>query len=60
MAIAGASGVSLVSGGKILYRIYGVARSEIIAGKLAILNQETHGFPITTPSPSASLRQSKF
>nr|GMC89662.1 hypothetical protein VITISV_043636 [Ipomoea batatas] len=56
-AIAGASGVSLVSGGYNLYKINGVAKRATNAGKLAALNQETHGDETTTPSSSASLRQ---
>ena len=42
VAMAGASGVSLISGGKSLNRIKGVAKREINAGKLAAFNQETH------------------
>ena len=56
----GASGVSFVSGGKILYSRYGVASRETIAGKLAALNHDTHGFEIITPSSSASFKHNKF
>lgn len=59
-AIAGASGVSLISGGYSLYNISGVARRETMAGKLAALNQETQGLLMITPSASASLRQRRF
>ena len=60
VAKAGASGVSFTSGGNSLYRIYGVARSETIAGKLAALNHDTHGLEILTPSSSASFRHNRF
>lgn len=59
-AMAGASGVSLISGGQRLYKIKGVAMREMNAGKLAAWNQKSHGFEITTPTSSASLRQSRF
>lgn len=59
-AMAGASGVSLISGGWSLYKTYGVAIRETSAGKLAALNQESHGFAIITPSSSASLRHKRF
>lgn len=59
-AIAGASGVSLISGGQRLYSIKGEAIRETKAGKLAASNQESHGLEIMTPTSSASLRHSKF
>lgn len=59
-ANAGASGVSFVSGGKILYSKYGVARRETIAGKLAALNHDTHGFATITPSSCASFKHNRF
>jgi len=59
-ASAGASGVSFVSGGKILYSKYGVASRETRAGKLAALNHDTHGFAMITPSSSASFKHNRF
>ena len=59
-AKAGASGVSLTSGGYSLHRISGVRKSATSAGRLAILNQVTHGEAIFTPSSSANLRHSRF
>ena len=59
-ANAGASGVSFVSGGKILYSRYGVTSKDKIAGKLAALNHDTHGFVIITPSSSANFKHNKF
>lgn len=60
VAIKGASGVRLVSGGKILYTINGVAKRDTSAGKQAALNQVIHGIATLTPSPSANLMHSKF
>lgn len=59
-ANAGASGVSFVSGGNILYSKYGVASREAMAGKLAALNHATHGFATIIPSSSASFKHNKF
>lgn len=58
--MAGASGVSLVSGGYNLYKTRGVAKRQAIAGKLAALNHVTQGLDTITPISSANLRQSKF
>jgi hypothetical protein len=59
-ANAGASGVSFISGGKILYSKYGVASKDTIAGKLAALNQDTHGLATIIPSSSASFKHNRF
>ena len=59
-ANAGASGVSFISGGKILYSKYGVASRDTIAGKLAAWNHDTHGFATTIPSSSASFKHNRF
>jgi hypothetical protein len=59
-AKAGASGVDLISGGKILYIIIGVRAKLINAGTTAALNQVTQAEGIITPISVAILRQSKF
>jgi len=46
--------------GKILYSRYGVTSKDKIAGKLAALNHDTHGFVIITPSSSANFKHNKF
>lgn len=60
VAMAGASGVFLVSGGNSLYKIAGVVKRQMMAGTLAILAQVSQGLDIWTPSSSASLRHNKF
>jgi hypothetical protein len=59
-ANAGASGVSLISGGNILYNRYGVTKRPTIAGKLATFNHNIHGFPSLTPISSANFRHNRF
>lgn len=46
VAMAGASGVSLVSGGNSLYRIAGVTKIPMIAGAQANLAQVSQGLDI--------------
>lgn len=60
VAMTGASGVCFVSGGKILYTINGVTRSDAIAGKLAALNQVIHLTGTLTPRLSANLIHNRF
>jgi hypothetical protein len=60
VAIPGASGVFLLSGGKILYRIRGPVRSAANAGTLAALNHSIQGPGTFTPSSPASFIHSRF
>lgn len=60
VAIPGASGVFLLSGGKILYRIRGPVRSAASAGTLAALNHSIQGPGTFTPSSPASFIHSRF
>mmetsp|Transcript_1237 Transcript_1237/g.4013 ORF Transcript_1237/g.4013 Transcript_1237/m.4013 type:complete len:418 (-) Transcript_1237:1073-2326(-) len=60
VARAGASGVSLISGAKMLYMMSGVSRRQTTAGTTAALNQVTHAEGISTPISVAIFRQSRF
>ena len=59
-AIAGASGVSWISGGKSLYTNSGVKIKPRMPGTQAALNHVIHGFAMTIPNPAANFKDSKF
>lgn len=60
LATSGASGVSFISGGKILYNTIGVAARDRTAGIQEAFNQVTHLLGTFTPNPSANFTHNKF